>query len=245
MQLELERPDCDLCGHSGQRHLFAVKDRRYGGPGEFKLVECEQCSLRYVSPRPVASTIHAWYPDDYRAHRTPTRSTLDEVKDFFDELWNVVPEPLSLRFVSDLLLRPARPGIRAPRPASARPRRRLRQRRQARLPAAARRLETYGVDFSAQAVENARAARCRRASDARRQAAVRRRLLRRRDVVALARAPLLAQGDDGRGVARLAPRRLRHLRRARPAESLGLEIFSCTGGRSRRRATCTTSRTRR
>ena len=64
---------------------------------------------------------------------------------------------------------------------------------------------------------------------ARRPAAVRRRLLRRRDVVALARAPLLAEGDDGRGVTRAAPRGLRHLRGAGGGEPRAADVQAVLG----------------
>ena len=56
--IELETPVCDLCGNAEQRPIFKARDRRYKFPGEFTLVECTRCALRYVSPRPVASIIH-------------------------------------------------------------------------------------------------------------------------------------------------------------------------------------------
>src|SRR3954471_21484884 len=95
--MQLETPVCNLCGHADQHVLFPVRDHRYGGPGEFKLVECTDCSLRYISPRPIASTIHAWYPDSYTAYRKPEPSRLDRAKQLADDLWNSY---LS-RFLSD------------------------------------------------------------------------------------------------------------------------------------------------
>jgi SAM-dependent methyltransferase len=157
MRLELETPSCDLCGHAGQRKLFPVKDRRYGGPGEFQLVECESCELRYLSPRPIASTIHAWYPDDYRAYRTPQRSPLDGVKDFFDELWNsylsrFLSDSYPIYFFAERASQFARPG-QPPRILD------VGCGSGYKLGYLARHggWQTHGVDFNAQAVENARA----------------------------------------------------------------------------------------
>jgi SAM-dependent methyltransferase len=158
MNLQLETPVCNLCGHSGQRTLFPVKDRRYGGPGEFRLVECDRCSLRYISPRPIASTIHAWYPDSYDAYRTTQRSRLDGVKEFFDDLWNsylsrFLSESYPIYFFGERASDFAVPG-RAPRIldvgcGSGYKLGYLRRRAD---------WDTYGVDFNAQAVDNARAA---------------------------------------------------------------------------------------
>lgn len=156
--MQLETPVCNLCGHAGQNVLFPVRDHRYGGPGEFQLVECEDCSLRYISPRPVASTIHAWYPDSYTAYRKTEPSRLDRAKQFFDDLWNSY---LS-RFLSDsypiyYFKRHAAdfavPG-RAPRILDVGCGSGYKLGYLRRHAAWA----TYGVDFNAQAVENARAA---------------------------------------------------------------------------------------
>lgn len=157
MSLELESPNCNLCGHEEHRILFPVKDRRYGGPGEFKLVECVGCSLRYVSPRPIASTIHRWYPDQYRAYRKNERSRLDAVKEFFDDLWNrylsvFLSDSYPIYFFSEHASRLGPVG-RKPRildvGCGSGYKLSYVQRRAA--------WDTYGVDFHAQAVENARA----------------------------------------------------------------------------------------
>jgi len=155
MHVQLETPPCDLCGSSGQRDLFPVKDRRFGGPGEFKLVECDNCSLRYISPRPIAPTIHAWYPDDYRAYRKP--GPIDQVAEFFDDLWNsylsrFLSDSYPIYFFSQRASEFARPGQR-PRildvGCGSGYKLAYLQRHGG--------WETHGVDFNAQAVENARA----------------------------------------------------------------------------------------
>src|SRR5262249_41891980 len=52
----------------------------------FQLVECMDCGLRYVYPRPVASTIQAWYPTTYRAYR---KTPLRRVAEVLDDTWNL------------------------------------------------------------------------------------------------------------------------------------------------------------
>jgi SAM-dependent methyltransferase len=87
--LELETPACDLCGAQEERAMYAVKDRRFNGPGEWKLVECLRCSLRYLSPRPTAASIAAFYPSVYEAHCKKCPSMVQRVRDFFeDSVWN-------------------------------------------------------------------------------------------------------------------------------------------------------------
>lgn len=157
MQLELEIPTCDLCGHAEQRKLFAVKDRRYGVPGEFDLVECDNCSLKYVSPRPIASTIHTWYPDHYSAYRKPTRSRLDALRVFFDDLWNsylsrFLSDSYPIYFFSRRAAQFAQPG-RRPRILDVGCGSGYKLNYLMRHGG----WETHGVDFNAQAVENARA----------------------------------------------------------------------------------------
>jgi ubiquinone/menaquinone biosynthesis C-methylase UbiE len=154
--LALESPACDLCGHTEHRVLLPVRDRRHGGPGEFKLVECTRCALRYLSPRPLASTISAWYPDRYKAYKKKS-VRLERIDDVLDAIWKsylrvflsgTYPIFYYPRHAAEL----ATPG-RAPRLldvgcGSGDKLRYIRRRSD---------WQTYGVDFSVQAVENANA----------------------------------------------------------------------------------------
>jgi SAM-dependent methyltransferase len=64
----LESIPCDLCGTSNTQPYLCVRDRIYGLPGEFNLVQCSQCGLLYINPRPDRSSIGAYYPDlEYHA----------------------------------------------------------------------------------------------------------------------------------------------------------------------------------
>ena len=155
--LEVETPVCDLCGNAEQWPLFKARDRRYRFPGEFTLVECTHCNLQYVSPRPVASQIHRWYPTQYGAYQKKQawwQKAADWVE---DKIWNAY-----LR----VFLTRSYPIFYFPK-----------HEKQLALPGRAARVldvgcgsgdklryirghsgfETFGVDFSPQAVENANA----------------------------------------------------------------------------------------
>ncbi len=67
--MELEHPSCELCGSTDHSQIMTVRDKRHNCPGEFGLVECNVCSLRFLSPRPTRDSIAVAYPADYAAHR--------------------------------------------------------------------------------------------------------------------------------------------------------------------------------
>jgi SAM-dependent methyltransferase len=75
-QMEVEFPSCGLCGTDDHTEVLTVTDLRHGNPGEFKLVECNECSLRYLSPRPNKASIAAFYPKDYAAYAPKPRTSL-------------------------------------------------------------------------------------------------------------------------------------------------------------------------
>ena len=62
---EQERTLCPLCGSDSERLVFEVRDTMFHRPGMYRLVECEDCSMRYLNPRPTMSALARHYPDDY------------------------------------------------------------------------------------------------------------------------------------------------------------------------------------
>jgi ubiquinone/menaquinone biosynthesis C-methylase UbiE len=62
---EQERTACPLCGSDAERLVFEVVDTMFHRPGEYRLVECDHCSMRYLNPRPTMAALARHYPDDY------------------------------------------------------------------------------------------------------------------------------------------------------------------------------------
>lgn len=61
----MEYVNCNFCQNNKTRLLFVGKDRLYHIPGEFKLVQCLECGLIYLNPRPDVKEITKFYPQDY------------------------------------------------------------------------------------------------------------------------------------------------------------------------------------
>jgi SAM-dependent methyltransferase len=155
--LEVETPVCDLCGNAEQWPLFKARDRRYGFAGEFSLVECTHCNLQYVSPRPVASVISRWYPTQYGAYRKK-QSWWQKAADWVeDKIWNAYLRVFLTRSYPIFYFPKhekelGMPG-RAPRVLDVG----CGSGDKLRYIRAHSGFETFGVDFSPQAVENANA----------------------------------------------------------------------------------------
>ena len=60
---------CPLCGSDKYHILFKAKDNRFGSPGEFTIVECNECGLRFTTPRPTEEELVLYYPDHYAPYQ--------------------------------------------------------------------------------------------------------------------------------------------------------------------------------
>ena len=60
--ITIEHVPCNLCGNDDARTLFLGPDRAFGKPGVFPVVQCRQCGLIYVNPRPVADALVQYHP---------------------------------------------------------------------------------------------------------------------------------------------------------------------------------------
>ncbi len=58
----METVPCDLCHRETAVPIYRVSDTNYGLPGTFTLVQCSECDLVYLSPRPTPDEIGAYYP---------------------------------------------------------------------------------------------------------------------------------------------------------------------------------------
>jgi len=81
---QVEEIMCNLCGSEQWHVLQAVPVQRFGPPGEFNLVECQNCGLRYLNPRPSLEEMVSYYPPAYREYRAsvdePSRRRYQEEK---------------------------------------------------------------------------------------------------------------------------------------------------------------------
>ncbi|HSB04742.1 MAG TPA: class I SAM-dependent methyltransferase [Thermodesulfobacteriota bacterium] len=56
---------CEVCGSNQHQFLFEGRDRVFGVPGKFNLVQCKECDLIFINPQPDADTLKAFYPGVY------------------------------------------------------------------------------------------------------------------------------------------------------------------------------------
>ena len=63
--MNFEHVNCDLCGADNCELLFEGRDRLHGLPGCFPVVQCRECGLVYLNPRPDESSMADFYPENY------------------------------------------------------------------------------------------------------------------------------------------------------------------------------------
>src|SRR6266852_6179342 len=69
----LETVACNLCGSERQTAVYAMPDRRYFREEFFTVVECDECGLGFVNPRPTIAEMQKHYPAEYY-WKPPTKS---------------------------------------------------------------------------------------------------------------------------------------------------------------------------
>ena len=62
---KLECIPCYLCGSIDSEVWTVAKDLLHKTPGDFRIVQCSNCGLVYLNPRPTVETIPFLYPEDY------------------------------------------------------------------------------------------------------------------------------------------------------------------------------------
>jgi 2-polyprenyl-3-methyl-5-hydroxy-6-metoxy-1,4-benzoquinol methylase len=68
--MSIEYVNCNLCGSNSYTVLFEGRDRLHNVPGTFAVVQCDNCELVYLNPRPDASTLADYYPDEYTPYES-------------------------------------------------------------------------------------------------------------------------------------------------------------------------------
>jgi 2-polyprenyl-3-methyl-5-hydroxy-6-metoxy-1,4-benzoquinol methylase len=66
---------CDLCAGKIFKDFLKTSDRNYG-TGEFNYVQCKNCDLVFLSPRPTPGWVFKFYPPNYGSHRKLQKLTL-------------------------------------------------------------------------------------------------------------------------------------------------------------------------
>ena len=61
----METVACNLCGSTRYTALYRMPDRRGYQSGIFTVVECNQCGLGFVNPRPPFEAMGKYYPKEY------------------------------------------------------------------------------------------------------------------------------------------------------------------------------------
>jgi len=70
LNVRTETVPCPLGCTPGEDQVTVGHDRLCGGPGQFPVVRCRACGLMRTNPRPDATSLHAYYPDDYAPYET-------------------------------------------------------------------------------------------------------------------------------------------------------------------------------
>jgi SAM-dependent methyltransferase len=61
----METVACNLCGSTRHTALYQMPDRRGYQAGVFTVVECNQCGLGFLNPRPSFEEMQQYYPKEY------------------------------------------------------------------------------------------------------------------------------------------------------------------------------------
>jgi SAM-dependent methyltransferase len=62
---------CPSCQSDRSRLVLHGRDRLFGRPGWYRVVQCAECDLKYVNPRPTGEALAIHYPPDYLPVRRP------------------------------------------------------------------------------------------------------------------------------------------------------------------------------
>jgi SAM-dependent methyltransferase len=94
MMPELETIRCDLCSSGNYAELLQATDYRYGHSEIFNIVQCDDCGLIYLNPRPKAGAILKQYEQDYtpdatvdKGAQTPKTSLRAKLKKKLGRIW--------------------------------------------------------------------------------------------------------------------------------------------------------------
>lgn len=83
----LEVPDCLICNSTEKKPFYRVFNR-FNQKESFDLVKCPNCNFVYLSPRPTADSIEAYYEvEEYQPHQIDARNASDVLYQWV-RIWN-------------------------------------------------------------------------------------------------------------------------------------------------------------
>lgn len=65
----MESVACNLCGSERQTAIYQMPDKHYPREERFTVVECGECGLGFVNPRPTLAEMGKYYPAEYYDER--------------------------------------------------------------------------------------------------------------------------------------------------------------------------------
>ena len=71
MKIRTENVRCNLCNEDDYSVLFTETDREFGIDGEFTVVQCNNCGLIYLNPRPLQNELKKFYPETSFFYKDP------------------------------------------------------------------------------------------------------------------------------------------------------------------------------
>ena len=82
--MKLENCVCPVCDSSKFKFKTTIVDQVTNIPGKFKLVQCSECNLVYLNPRPKLECINLLYPDNYQPFKMKLTNSKVRKNIFFD-----------------------------------------------------------------------------------------------------------------------------------------------------------------
>jgi SAM-dependent methyltransferase len=74
--MSIELKQCPLCDREKLETVYLARDRHYGIPGTFRIVQCLGCSLVFLNPMYSEEELSPLYPASYYAYQDNFRRTL-------------------------------------------------------------------------------------------------------------------------------------------------------------------------
>jgi len=103
---------CDFCNKTEFKTLFFERDHKYKFPVKFRVVECNNCGLIFINPRPSFQELKKHYPKEYYSFKKIDLKENSEKTRFKLFLYDLYFNPKNKKYLLKLLLSPFLPYLR-------------------------------------------------------------------------------------------------------------------------------------